>query len=70
MTGVKGSVPETLEQKRIERLRSMTGEERLVQALDMCRVVWLIAADGVRAQYPGISDEELKARLKTRPARS
>jgi hypothetical protein len=59
-------VTESLEQKRIEGLRSMTGEERLIRALDMCRVVWLIAADGVRAQYPGISDEELRARLKAR----
>jgi hypothetical protein len=52
--------------RQTEILRRMTGEQRLIKALDMCRVVWMIAADGVRAQYPGISEVELKVRLKMR----
>lgn len=57
---------EPTDPRQIEILRRMTGEERLKLSLDMIRSVWRIAAEGIRAQFPGISDTELKARLKQR----
>jgi len=44
----------------------MTGEQRLVRALDMIRTAWRIAADAVRNQNPGIAEEGLKAKLRER----
>jgi hypothetical protein len=52
--------------RQIEILRRMTGEQRLVRALDMIRTAWRIAADATRNQNPGIVEEELKARLRER----
>ena len=52
--------------RQTEILRRMTGEQRLVRALDMIRTAWRIAADAIRNQNPGIVEEELKARLRER----
>ena len=44
----------------------MTGEQRLVRALDMIRTAWRIAADAIRNQNPGIAEKELKTKLRER----
>jgi hypothetical protein len=44
----------------------MTGEQRLLLAIDLIRTTWLIAADAIRNDTPGISEQELKARLRER----
>ena len=44
----------------------MTGEQRLHLSLDMIRSTWRIAADAIRNKTPGISDRELKARIRER----
>lgn len=50
----------------LRRLRMMSGEERMKRAFDMCRVVWEIAEDSIRNEFPNISDEKLKEKLKER----
>jgi hypothetical protein len=44
----------------------MTGEQRLLQALDMIRTAWRIAADAIRNENPGIPGEGLKLKLRER----
>lgn len=48
------------------KLRMMSGEERMKRAFEMCRVVWKIAEDSIRNEFPNISDEDLKEKLKER----
>ena len=36
------------------------------RAFEMCRVVWKIAEDSIRNEFPDISDEELREKLKDR----
>jgi hypothetical protein len=57
---------EPLNQRQIQIYRRMTGEQRLLLSLDMIRSVWRIAADAIRNQNPGISNEGLKLKLKER----
>ncbi|MEO0079620.1 MAG: hypothetical protein ABIK44_02970 [candidate division WOR-3 bacterium] len=57
---------EPLNWRQIEVLRKMTGEQRLLRALEMIATVWRITADAIRNQNPGISEEELKTRLRER----
>lgn len=49
-----------------EKLRLMTGEERLKQAFELSRFAWEIAQAGIRNQFPNISEKELKEKLKQR----
>ena len=57
---------EPLSRRQIEILRRMTGEQRLLQALDMIRTAWRIAADAIRNENPGIPGEGLKLKLRER----
>ncbi|MBN1245525.1 hypothetical protein JXA31_08025 [Candidatus Bathyarchaeota archaeon] len=49
-----------------ERLGRLKPEEKVAVALDMSDACVRVCADGIRAQYPGISEEELLARLRER----
>ncbi|MEO0113660.1 MAG: hypothetical protein ABIK80_06870 [candidate division WOR-3 bacterium] len=49
-----------------ELLRKMSGDERFKRALELCRLVWRITEDSIRNQFPNISKEELKEKLKER----
>ena len=64
--GGKRGYVEPLNRRQIDVLRGMTGEQRLLRALDMIGTAWRIAADAIRNENPGISEEELKARLRER----
>jgi hypothetical protein len=44
----------------------MTGEQRLRRALEMIGTAWQIATDAIRNENPGISDSDLKVRLRER----
>ena len=50
----------------LERLRKMTGEERMKRAFELCSFVWEMAEASIRNEFPGISDEELKTKLRAR----
>ena len=49
-----------------ERLGRLKPEEKVAVAIDMSDACVRVCADGIRAQYPGISEEELLAQLRER----
>jgi hypothetical protein len=49
-----------------ERLGCLKPEEKVVIAMDMTDGCVRVCADGIRARYPGISEEELIAKLRER----
>jgi hypothetical protein len=49
-----------------ERLGKLKPEEKVDLAVGMSDFVIRVCADGVRAQYPGISEEELIERVRER----
>ena len=49
-----------------ERLGRLKPEEKVAVALDMSDACVRLCAVGIRARYPGISEEELLARLRER----
>ena len=51
---------------QIERYRQMTGEQRLDIALRLHELSCNVAREGIRAQFPGISETEVEQRLKER----
>jgi len=51
-----------------ERLGRLKPEEKVAVALDMTDACVRVCADGIKAQYPGISEEELLVRLRERLA--
>jgi len=57
---------EPLNPKQIETYRRMTGEQRLLLSLDMTRTMWRIVADAIRDSAPGISEREMKVRIRER----
>jgi hypothetical protein len=52
--------------KEAERLGRLKPEEKVAIAIDMTDACVRICADGIRTQYPGISEEELLAKLRER----
>ena len=52
--------------KNAERLGRLKPEEKVAIAMDMTDACVRICADGIRAQCPGISEEELIAKLRER----
>jgi len=52
--------------ERWERLGRLKPEEKVAICLDMTDACVRICADGIKAQYPGISEEELIAKLRER----
>jgi hypothetical protein len=59
---------EPLNQQQIRIYRRMTGEQRLRLSFDMIHTAWRIAADAIRNDAPGISDRDLRARIRERRA--
>lgn len=49
-----------------ERLGRLKPEQKVLIAIDMTDGCVRICADGIRQQYPGISDEELLEKLRER----
>lgn len=58
--------PEAASEAQIERYRQMTGEQRLEIALRLHELSCDVARDGIRAQFPGASEDEVEQRLKER----
>ena len=58
--------PEEALQKQIERYRQMSGEERLAIALRLHEFSCNLARDGIRAQQPGASEEQVEQALRRR----
>jgi hypothetical protein len=52
--------------KEAERLGRLKPEEKVAIAIDMTDACVRVCADGIRTQYPGISEEELIAKLRER----
>ena len=52
--------------KDAERLGRLKPEEKVAIALDMTDACVRICADGIRAQYPNISEKELVEKLRQR----
>lgn len=52
--------------KNWKRLGRLKPEEKLAICMDMTDACVRICADGIRAQNPGISEEELIAKLRER----
>ena len=50
--------------KNWERLRRLKPEEKVLIAMDMTDGCVRICADGIRSQYPGISEEEVLEKLR------
>jgi hypothetical protein len=57
---------EPLDGQQVRAYRRMTGEQRLLLSLDMIRSTWRIAADAIRNEVPGITDQQLRARIRER----
>ena len=49
-----------------EWLGRLKPDEKVAVALDMTGACVRVCADGIRAKYPGISEEELLAKLRER----
>lgn len=58
--------PEAASDMQIERYRKMTGEERLLIALRLHELSCEIAREGIRAQFPNASKEEVEQKLAER----
>lgn len=52
--------------KNAERLGRLKPEEKVAIAIDMTDACVRICADGIKAQNPGISEEELVDKLRER----
>jgi hypothetical protein len=61
-----GRYTEPLNQRQVQIYRRMTGEQRLRLAFDMTSTAWRIAADAIRNGTPGISEQDVRARLRER----
>ncbi len=58
--------PSEFTQQQIERYRQMTGEERLLIALNLHEMSCEIARDGIRGHYPNATPEEVEMKLHER----
>jgi hypothetical protein len=58
--------PEAAWQKQLECYRKMTGEQRLLIALNLHELACTLARAGIRQQYPGATAEEVESRLRQR----
>lgn len=57
-----GPTPELIDalyREEVERARRMPGELKLIAGARLFDMACRVMADGIRAQHPGISDEEL-----------
>ena len=44
----------------------MPGEVKVMMAIDMTQAMVGVCAEGIRAQFPGISEEEVREKLRER----
>jgi hypothetical protein len=58
--------PEAALEAQIEYYRRMTGEQRLAIALRLHELSCNVAREGIRAQFPGATEEEVERRLQER----
>jgi hypothetical protein len=58
--------PEAALERQIQLYRAMTGEQRLLIALDLHDLSCDIARDGIRRQFPQADVEEVERRLRQR----
>jgi len=58
--------PEGAWQKQIEAYRRMTGEQRLVIALELHELSCNVAREGIRHQHPGADEAEVERLLRQR----
>jgi len=58
--------PERALELQVLRYRNMTGEERLATALRLHELSCEIAREGIRRQFPGLSEAEVERRLRDR----
>ena len=54
------------DKERWERLGRLPPSVKVEMAIDMTEACVRICADGIRAQNPGITDEEVKEKLRER----
>ncbi|MEQ1825722.1 MAG: hypothetical protein ABL921_07235 [Pirellula sp.] len=58
--------PEAITEKQIERYRQMTGEERLLIALQLHELSCEVARDGIRGRFPDANPEVIEEKLRNR----
>lgn len=58
--------PTEFTQQQIERYRQMTGEQRLLIALNLHEMSCEIARDGIRGRYPNATPELIESKLHER----
>lgn len=58
--------PDAALEKQIERYRQMTGEERLLIGLRLHELSCEVARDGIRAQFPNATPEQVEEKLRER----
>jgi type II secretory pathway predicted ATPase ExeA len=58
--------PEAALEAQIESYRQMTGEQRLEIALRLHELSCNIAREGIRAQFPDATEEQVEEHLKAR----
>ena len=58
--------PEAALERQIEKYRRMSGEERLALAFRLHELSCDVTREGIRAQYPGISSNEIEQKLRER----
>jgi len=58
--------PESALDAQIERYRQMSGEERLAIGLRLHELSCDVAREGIRAQFPEATEEEVERRLHGR----
>ena len=58
--------PYKIEKVYLERLKKMTGEEKMRIASGLFETVKEIAKAGIRAQNPGLSEQALREELRRR----
>ncbi|TWU34905.1 hypothetical protein [Novipirellula artificiosorum] len=58
--------PTEFTQQQIQRYRQMTGEQRLLIALNLHEMSCEIARDGIRGRYPDATSELIESKLHER----
>ena len=58
--------PTEFTQQQIERYRQMTGEQRLLIALNLHELSCEVARDGIRDRYPNATPELIETKLHER----
>jgi hypothetical protein len=58
--------PEHALNEQIERYRQMSGEQRLAIALALHELSCNVAREGIRHQWPGLSEAEVEQMLRRR----